>query len=354
MKKEIIAKFTLGGFSHEICLVDAEYLMSLSKHKKNRPSGDIDDDVAPYLPSEITEAKAVTKKLYNRFVKKGFDVNVKTFVVGRINKIEYKLDGQHCIAAIRQLNSENVAKNGEPLYNLFKVEIIDFENNEKAFIKMLEKFNNLVTKYKPQDYANTSVDDEVGDEMRRISKLLDITPKLSLIIMYGNSTSACYENLTKDTFKRNYDKTADSLKKIFDNWESNGAKQISDKFRKGDCFIVLNELLSNIWHKTFLNKKIEGLDESEANEYVSNLCDKLIEHISNIDYAAFIDLDTKSSDGVTRKKFYKDKLKQLLLNRNGSISKKYRDSVRNLNGTELKKIIECWAIEGINCHNGKK
>jgi hypothetical protein len=217
---------------------------------------------------------------------------------------------------------------------------------------MLEKYNNLVTKYKPQDYAQTSPDNEVGNEMRKISTGLDVSLKNALTIMYGNLSSTCYENLTIDRCKKNYNSCYDVLKSIFDRWDSNGNKNISDMFRKGDLFIVFNELLSNIYHKLFLSLRTDGIKSDAAIATVSNLGEQLSEHISKIDPAAFFILKDKSPNGVTRKRFFKEKLKQILLNRSKTISKEYRESTQKLNGSPLKKIIEIWADEGKNSNNG--
>lgn len=352
MIKNVLTTFTIGGFVHEFCIVDYEYLKSLSKHPKNRPSGDIDDNIAPYLPEEVNAAKKQTEKLCKRFKEIGFDPNVKTIIVGDVNGINYKLDAQHTIAAIRTINEESLVETGKIVYDMFKCEIIHFNDNEVAFLKMLEKFNNLVVKYKPQDYAQTAQEDEIGNEMRKIATGLGVTLKSALILMYGNLTSTLYENLTMNRTKKNYNKSFECMYSLFNEWDKIGAKNISDIFRKGDAFIVLVELLADIFHKTYLDCKVKGLSEESSHEYTDNLGKQLINHMLKIDQAAFLGVNKKTTAGVTRKMYYKSILKQLLLNRSGNISKEYRESVRSLNGSDLKTIIEMWSEEGKNGNNG--
>lgn len=172
--------------------------------------------------------------------------------------------------------------------------------------------------------------------------------------MYGNLTSDAYENLTMSRTKKNYVKSFECIHRLFSEWDNIGAKNISNIFRKGDAFIVFAELLADIFHKAYLFCKVKGLSEERAQKYVCDLGEQLINHMLKIDHAAFLMFNQhqKTASGPSRKIFHKGILKQLLLNRSKNISKEYKESVRSLNGSILKIIIEKWSEEGKNGNNG--
>ena len=353
-KKTLGEKFIFNGFECENAIVDSEFLLSLKKHPRNRPSGDIDDVGCNYIQADVDAARKHILDLYRGFMTVGFEPTVKIFRVGILNGEHYKLDGQHTIGAIRKINTESIENNGKPLYNQFLVFIKDFKKDTSAFLRELNLINNNNKGFRPKEFAYTGSDENVKNNMVALSNKLTIGTEYSLIILFGNLTSKEYQGKNMDNAKKNWEYSSDVLLSIFDIFNNKDAYDVTKGLKSKDAFITLNELVSNICHKKYLSYRRNGLTEEKAMERVKNNCNLLIKHFDMIPPTTVLSCLTEAkSTGKGRKQSHKAIFKSMLLAKATSIfPKSVIDAARELNGTELKAIIKEWAEEGKNGNNG--